>query len=364
MAIEKTTARVPLWVSGLFPLLLLAGLVTLFYVVGPAGVFRAAFPPIEELTIERFELRPNEVLVHVVNGGPQAVTVAQVMVDEAYWDHRIDPDRTIPRLGRATVSLPYPWVEGEAHEITLVTSTGLTFSKEIEVATQTPTADWRYITTFALLGFYAGVVPVFLGLLWFPFLGRLSERWIDFFLSVTVGLLIFLGVDALAEALETAESVPSAFQGIGLITVGVLVSFLGVTAAGNALRARRHGASVGEIALGTFLVIGFTLHNTTEGLAIIAPIAKTGASVRSLALLGLVAGAPTIAGAWIGGFSYSPLLATLFLAIGAGAIFQVVYIVGRQMMSDTRFALATGWNFAGLVLGLLLMYGTALLVVA
>jgi zinc transporter ZupT len=292
------------------------------------------------------------------------------------------------------VVLPYPWVEGEVHEVTLVTSTGLTFSKEIEVATQTPRADWRYISTFALLGLYAGVVPVFIGLLWFPFLSRLPDRWVQFFISLTVGLLIFLGVDAMEEALEVSRDVPSAFQGVGLITLGFLGSVLGITAIGNLLQNRRGDGlpnplvvaylialgiglhnlgeglaigsayAIGEIALGTFLVVGFTLHNTTEGLGIIAPVATARPPLRHLAFLGLLAGAPTIAGAWIGGFSYSPLSSTLFLAIGAGAIFQVVYVLGRFIMRETESRLITSWNLAGLALGLVIMYGTALLVVA
>lgn len=394
MGTDDRRRALPLWFTGGLPLLLLAGLVAVFYWMGPIGVFRAAFPPIEELTIERFELRPGEVRVHVVNGGPDAVTVAQVMVDEAYWEHQMTPGRTIPRLGRATVTLPYPWVEGEAHEVTLISSTGVTFTGEIEVASRTPVADWRYLSTFTLLGVYVGVVPVFLGLLWFPFLQRLPEKWINFFLSLTIGLLIFLGVDTLAEAFETVERVPEAFGGPGLITVGFLGSLLGVTAFGKALGARRHAAadkplvvaflialgiglhnlgeglaigsaySVGEIALGTFLVIGFALHNTTEGLAIVAPVARSRPGLGHLAFLGAVAGVPTIAGAWIGGFSYSPIVAILFLSIGAGAIFQVVYTIGRQMVEEAQAAVTAGWNFVGLILGLLIMYGTALLVVA
>lgn len=388
------TQRRLLWVRGLLPLFLLGAVVLLLFRIGPLGVFRTAFPPVEELTLQRVELVPGEVVVHVVNGGPEAVTVAQVMIDEAFWQHEVVPGRTIPRLGRARVVVPYPWVEGELHEVTLVTSTGLTFSKTIEVATETPRFDGRTIVSFALLGFYAGVVPVFLGLLWFPFLSRLPEKWIHFFLSLTVGLLIFLGVDALEEAFEAAAVVPSAFQGVGLITLGFLTSLLGIMAVNSFLRGTGHDAggnhlmvayliaagiglhnlgeglaigsayAVGEITLGTFLVVGFMLHNSTEGLGIVAPVARTGLSIRHLAWLGLIAGAPTIVGTWIGGFSYSPISSTLFLALGAGAIFQVVYVLGRLMMRESPTGLATVWNVAGFVLGLVIMYSTALLVVA
>jgi ZIP family zinc transporter len=195
----------PLWFKGLAPLVLLAGLVAVFLKVGPVGVFRQSFPPVEELTIERIRLpEPGVMEVQLVNGGPEPVTVAQVMVDDANWVHRVDGSRTIDRLERRTITIPYPWVEGEPHTVSLVTSTGLTFVGHVAVATLSPAVDARYLTTFALLGIYAGVIPVFIGLLWLPFVRAIGRRWIDFFLSLTMGLLVFLGADALGEAMETS----------------------------------------------------------------------------------------------------------------------------------------------------------------
>lgn len=380
------------WIFGLLPLVLLIVLVVLLFRFGPLGVFRAAFPPVEELTIERVKLEPGHLFIYVTNGGPEPVTVAQVLVDEAYWQFEVNRDRTIPRLGKATISLPYPWVEGETHEIKLVTSTGLTFDHVINVATESPSVDARYLTTFTLLGIYVGVLPVFLGLLWLPFLRALPDRWIAFFLSLTAGLLLFLGVDALDEALKTARTLPAAYQGTSLVLLGTVITILALVAvsrlfvAGGDPVQRRFalatliafgiglhnlgeglaiGAaySLGELALGTFLVIGFTIHNTTEGLGIVAPIAKERPRLSRLVLLGLLAGAPTIAGAWIGGLSYSPVLATLFLAIGAGAIFQVVYELLKLMIRDDRSA-AVAYQVAGFAAGLLVMYLTGLFVAA
>ena len=134
----------PLWFKGLAPLVLLAGLVALFLRVGPVGVFRESFPPVEELTIERIRLPEYGVMeVQLVNGGPEPVTVAQVMVDDANWVHRVDGSRTIKRLERRTITIPYPWVEGEPHAVSLVTSTGLTFTGEVAVATLSPAVDAR-----------------------------------------------------------------------------------------------------------------------------------------------------------------------------------------------------------------------------
>ena len=102
------------WILGLFPVALLAGISALFLTNDPTAQFRAAFPPVEELTIERVSFpEAGSMRVHVVNGGPEPVTIAQVIVDDAYWQFKIDRDPTVPRLNRATLELNYPWVEGE-----------------------------------------------------------------------------------------------------------------------------------------------------------------------------------------------------------------------------------------------------------
>jgi zinc transporter, ZIP family len=384
---------IPLWFKGLAPLVLLAALVAVFLRVGPLGVFRQSFPPVEQLTVERIRLPQFGVMeVEVVNGGPEPVTVAQVMVDDANWVHSINGSRTIERLESRVISIPYPWVEGEPHAIALVTSTGLTFTGEVPVATQSPPVDARYLSTFALLGFYAGVIPVFIGLLWLPFVRAVDRRWIDFFLSLTIGLLIFLGVSSLIESVETASMVPAAFQGHALVLLGVLGTVLvlsavgrwratgrgersplyvaGLIALGIGLHNLGEGLAIGtsyatgEIALGTFLVIGFLLHNTTEGLGIVTPLADERPRLVSLILLGALAGVPTIIGAWLGGFTYSPAWTTFFLAVGAGAIAQVVYELWRLFTRRAKAGLATPLNAAGLLVGMLIMYATGLLVPA
>ena len=382
--------RMALAAKGLLPLLLLAALLVVFARIGPVGVFRAAFPPIEELTFERIAFpEPGLIRVHMVNGGPEPVMVAQVMVDDAYWEHTIAPDRLVGRLDDIVVEIPYPWVDGDPLAISVVSSTGVTFTQEVAVATQSPQVTRSYVVTFALLGVYVGIIPVFLGLLWLPFLAGVSLRWVDFFLSFTVGLLLFLGVDALEGAFDLASQVASAFQGVGLIVLGVVgtplaihaVSVMGrrdsvlsplglsaLIAIGIGLHNLGEGLAIGssyaigEVALGTSLVFGFLLHNTTEGLGIVAPLARSRPSLVKLAALGLIAGVPTIFGTWIGGFSYSPTASVLFLAIGAGAIVQVIVLLARNMGSHGREGLRGPLNAAGLVGGLIVMYATGLFV--
>lgn len=389
-ASRPATART--WASALLPLVALLALLLLFFRFGPAGVFRGAFPPVEELTITRVTLPDRGVLrVHVVNGGPAPVTIAQVQVDDASWVHTVDGSRTLDRLASREITIPYPWVEGEPVVVRLVTSTGLTIDSEVPVAVRTPAPDARYLTTFALLGLYAGVIPVFIGLLWFPFLRGLSKKWIEFLLALTAGLLLFLGVDALAEAVELSAKVPQAFQGLGLVLLGLVGTPLLLAALGNTRRGAKGaspmyvatlvalgiglhnmgeglaiGASyaTGEIALGSFLVIGFLLHNTTEGLAILAPLATERVRLGTLVLLGLLAGVPTIVGAWIGGFTYSPGWTALFFAIGAGAIAQVLVVLARLFRTDEKHGLTSPLNVAGFLAGMMIMYLTGLLVPA
>ncbi len=382
----------PLWAKGLLPLLLLGLLLAGFLALGPVGVFQRAFPPVEELTVERITLpRPYRMEVRVVNGGPEPVTIAQVMVDDANWVFGIDGSATVDRLATRIITIPYPWVEGEPHVVKVVTSTGLTFEGDVAVATLTPVADARYLGTFALLGVYAGVVPVLLGLLWFPFLRQVDRRWVDFFLALTIGLLGFIGVEALAEALETSGRVARAFQGTGLVVIGVLAAPLLLASLGRwrgAARGTRPGFHValliaigiglhnlgeglaigtsyatGEITLGTSLLVGFLLHNTTEGLGIIAPLSGERPGFRRLVLLGLIAGVPTVVGTWIGGFSYSPIWTTLFFALGAGAIVQVIYELFRLFARRGPGALLAPLNVAGLLAGVMIMYLTGLLAV-
>lgn len=381
-----------LWFWGLLPVALLAAL-SLVVARGEVVEFlRRGVPPVEELTFDRVTLAPNVIRVEVVNGGPDPVTVAQVMVDEAFWEFAIRPEPTIGRLRRASIEIPYPWVWGEPHEIKLLTSTGLTFAHQIAVAAETPKLGPRFFGAFTAIGVYVGVIPVALGLLWLPFLRNLERRWMHFALALTAGLLLFLGADALREGFEAGETVAGAFQGTLVVVVGAvgtllllqMVSRAKVTAGGEqgrravayliALGIGLHnlgeglaiGAAyaLGEATLGAFLIVGFMLHNTTEGLGIVAPIARDAPRLQTLAALGALAGLPTVLGAWIGGLAYSPLYATLFLSVGAGAIAQVIFALYRLVAKELEGGIWTPYTAGGVVAGMLVMYGTGLLVAA
>ena len=104
----------------------------------------------------------------VLNDGPDPSTIAQVVVDDAFWAFTAESSTTLSHLGRTRLKIPYPWVHGETHVVRLVTATGLTFDHTIAVAVATPTPSSSTFWTFALIGLYIGVIPVAIGLLVVP----------------------------------------------------------------------------------------------------------------------------------------------------------------------------------------------------
>jgi len=390
---EQTTNRFTIRTFGLLllPIILLAGVIFLFLSTG-GGLDLQSAAPVENLTIERYKLSPTKIEIFVRNAGPEPLTISTLIINDAVWPFSVSPSNTIPRLGKGTVHLEYPWVYGEAYGITLFTSNAITFEVEIPVAFETPQPNSRTFWSFTLIGLYVGVIPVFLGIFWFPVLRQLGRRWMVFLMAITAGLLIFLGLDTLVEALENAAHVPSPFQGIGLVGVGAVATFLlldaisrkqtssgrdetdqrlslaymialgiGIHNLGEGL-AIGAAYNIGEIALGTFLVVGFIIQNITEGLGIIAPVLRDKPGIRSLVWMGLIGGAPAILGAWIGGFSPSPTLATLFLAVGTGAIFEVVYEIAKLIQKDTEKQAMPMTVFSGVLSGMMLLWVTGLLI--
>jgi zinc transporter, ZIP family len=406
---------IPLWVSGLIPLIALGLMLAVFAVGNPLAMFRAELPPIENLSFERISVTPAGFEAHLVNGGPDPVTIAQVMVDDAFWQFEVQPSVTLPRLGRAVLKVAYPWVQAEPNVLRIVTSTGVTFDGQVALATAAPRPSLAQFGAYGLLGIYVGIIPVALGLMWYPVMRRMGRKWLGGVLALTLGLLVFLLIDTLLEAFEVAGKLPGAFQGIPLVLFAALLTWLALLAIGASRRkgtgsqpaARRAfylsaliafsiglhnlgeglaiGAAfaLGEAALGSFLVIGFTLHNITEGVGIAAPLVSgkrtddaaasaagavatpAGPSFLTFLGLALVAGSPAIFGAWIGGFAFSPLLASIFLGMGVGAIWQVLVEVTGLLKgyADRAGESLYSWvNVGGFVAGLAIMYFTALLV--
>ena len=462
--------------------------------------------PLPEVTIEKVEFHENQVVAFIRNTGPEQVTISQADINDRIQSAAIEPSQVLPRLSEAKVIIPFFWNTAEPYEVGITTSDGTRFSKIIEAAAPAPIPNVNQFSVFAMLGIFVGVIPVLIGLAWYPFLRKITRNQYNFFLSLTAGLLVFLGIDAFLESNEiAANNLAAIFNGQLLIPVVIIATFLGLfylseyfgkraesklsyeyenekegkkeeiatrhidtqnnslessdkpvseprlatislpnqlsndiinltqqeqekeaeektkkkeeqlarfidkreiikpltlslmVAIGIGLHNFGEGLAIGaavllgEIALSTFLIIGFTIHNTTEGLAIVAPLAKTGRlMIRRLIAMGLIAGVPTILGTWIGGFVYSPLASIIFLSVGAGAIFQVVYALAVWMSKSIKQSSKTNNTesrefgeksvksrmrllsfhekspsaaiIAGFIIGLLIMYITGLLV--
>jgi zinc transporter, ZIP family len=379
----------------LIPLALLAAVMTLIFVTD-GGIGNRTAPPIETLTVQGVRLpEPGQIEVRVINDGPDPITIAQVQVDDAYWQFAQDPPGELDRLDTATLSIPYPWVQDEAHAIAMISATGVVFNAEVAVAIESPHADSGSIARFGLIGLYVGIVPIAIGLLWFPFLRRLGRNGMNFILALTIGLLVFLVVDMFEEAQEIALTVAAAWHATVLVPILALLSAGLLVVVGHSLRKRDGGSAstglayqiatgigihnlgeglaigaafaLGEAALGVFLIAGFTLHNVTEGVGIAAPLVRKQPSFKHFALLAAIAGGPAILGVWLGAFIYSPFWTTVFLAVGIGAILQVIVEVGRLVLrsQERHNEPALTWTtFGGITAGIAVMYLTALLVTA
>ena len=412
-ALVQRARRASLALLGtLGPLIGLSLLVFAVFALEPLQSFRGS-PPVEEIAVERTVLDRDLIELHIRNEGPDEVTIAQVLVNEAYWVHQIG-DRTLGRLESTTVRIAYPWDEGNPLDIVLVTSTGATIEYQVEAAVITPRFDAGTLGTYTLIGTFVGVIPVTLGLLWFGALQNARRRTIDFVIALTLGLLSFLLIETTVEGLEVAELVPASLDGVGIFAFGALVmivamaalqswlgnrtssfetpseSELGEHPSGAAPRSATSAPgllvaylvatgigfhnlgeglgigtalAVGDVALGTSLIVGFMIHNTTEGIAIIAPLGERGSrpALGHFVILAALAGVPAIPGTWAGGLAISPTWSALAFGVAAGAIVQVLWVVGGGIRA--RHDGITGALASGFATGLAVMYATGLFTV-
>lgn len=416
---------------GVVPFIVIGTMIVLL-LNSPGILFQSSIQPLPEISIEKVEFLDDSTIVAFVrNTGPSEIAIAQADVNDRIYPAAVEPGQTLTRFADAKVIIPFVWNTGEPYEIGITTDDGTRFSEMVNSAAEAPRPTVGQASTFALIGTYVGIIPVMIGLAWYPFIRRLSPNKYNFFLSLTAGLLVFLGIDALLESNEIAvDTLAPAFNAQILIIMVAIVTFvtllyvsqrliqraskrskpeieykpgysnhseadLGTRDTKSSSRSLQQqllirpiaismmisigiglhnfgeglaiGAAVllGEVALSSFLILGFTLHNTTEGLAIVAPMAKSRRiPLAKLMIMGLIAGGPTILGAWLGGFLYSPIATVIFLSIGAGAIFQVVYSIGSWMYhtNGSRGLLSNHWIIMGFALGMLIMYLTGLMV--
>lgn len=373
-----------LWL--LLPLGLLVAAIAWLAAADPLRSFGNGAPPVEGLTYERTILDDAGMHFFIRAGGSDAMTIAQVQVDGAYWAFAQDPAGPLSRGAGAWIHLAYPWVLGEAHLVNIVTNTGTTFEHEIAVAVATPRPTAGMLLPQALIGVIVGILPVAIGLMFYPALRGVGQSGIDLVLALTIGLLAFLLVDMTLEAMELAAESSAMFQGPAMVLLAALASFLLLMAIGRwrgtptglalafyiALGIGLHnfgeglaiGAALatGAAGLGTFLVLGFAIHNVTEGIGIAAPMLKLRPPLWSFVALTLLAGLPAVFGIWLGSLAFAPHWSALAFAIGAGAILQVIVEVGAYLLRSSPQRpnlLLSPPVLAGFLAGITFMYVTA-----
>ena len=391
MEIKRNYSKVKTIASGIIPFGFLV--IMILYLIGPSSDLLEFGVSLPEITIEKIEFIDSEIHVTVRNTGPIPVKIAMADVNDRIQSAAIEPDKSLERFETALVRIPFPWNEAEPYTIGITLDDGVRFDKFIEAATPAIKSDYKLAGFFAIIGTYVGIIPVMIGLLWLPFIKRIGKNKYNFFLALTIGLLIFLGIDAMLEGFEVSkENFSTNFNGELLIITITLLSFLGLYYSAEKLTSRTSltvsskplaiglmiaigiglhnlgeglaiGAAIGlgQVALSTFLIVGFALHNTTEGIAIASPLAKTKSPISKIIILGLIAGSPAILGTWIGGFFYSPYTAIVFLSIGAGAIFQVALVILKWLYQSEQ-KLVQASIVSGVGVGMLIMYLTSILV--
>ncbi|MCH8914558.1 MAG: divalent cation transporter [Thaumarchaeota archaeon] len=397
MELDNKSSKGKIILSGIIPFAFLVLLIA--YIFGPGSDLLDLGVPLPEITMEKVDFVDSEIRVTVRNTGPIPVEIVMADINDRIQPAAIEPDRFLERYETALVRIPFAWNEAEPYRIGLTIEDGTRFEKEIEAAAPALEPSLELVGFFAIIGTYVGIIPVMIGLLWLPFIRKISKNKYHFFLALTAGLLLFLGIDSIEEALDVSEeNLAGSFNGALLVATVVVLSFLGLYYSSEKLIRRAAssriakptaialmisigiglhnfgeglaiGAAVGlgSIAFSTFLIVGFALHNTTEGIAIAAPMSRGKALIGKaligkLAVLGLIAGSPAIFGAWVGGFVYSPFTSVIFLAVGAGAIFQVIITILRWIREEGDKNLSSAAVVSGFAAGMLVMYLTSILV--
>ena len=386
-----TSSKPKIAISAIAPIVLLA--ILILFLLGPASTFLQFGIVLPEISIEKVEFIGNEIQATVRNTGPVDVNVVVADVNDRIQPAAIEPDIHLERFETGLVRIPYDWNEGQPYTIGLTIDDGTRFEKQVDAASASLEPNSELFVFLGIIGLLIGVVPIMIGLLWYPFIKKLGKNAFNFFLAFTIGLLLFLGLDAIEEAFEISDThLAPVFNGELLIATVVILSFLGLYGIGNLLIKRSEfsklskglaislmvavgiglhnlgeglavGAAIalGQVALSTFLIIGFAIHNTTEGLAIAAPLTRTKSVIGKMVGFGLIAGIPAIFGTWIGGFSFSPFFTIIFLSIGAGAIFQVVWSIFKFIKEESD-SFSSISIICGIASGLVVMYLTSIII--
>lgn len=310
---------------GVIPFIVIGAMIVLL--LNSSGIlFQSSTKPLPEISIEKVEFSDNNMIVAFVrNTGPSEITIAQADVNDRIYPAAVEPGRTLTRLADAKVIIPFVWNTGEPYGIGITTDDGTRFDKLVNSAAAAPRPTVGQASTFALIGTYVGIIPVMMGLVWYPFIRRLSPNKYNFFLSLTAGLLVFLGIDALLESNEIAvDNLAPAFNAQILIIMVAIVTLITLLYVSQKLIQRASKRSkpdvdieykkgyssnsepdlgtrdmkststsfqqqqllIRPIAISMMISIGIGLHNFGEGLAIGAAVLLGEVALSSFLILG------------------------------------------------------------------------------
>lgn len=317
-----------------------------------------------QLGLTRVELSPGQIRMLLLNESGADITIAQVMVEYAFWAFSAVPSTRVAPWHSAEITIPYPWTAGEPTQVRLLSSTGATYDfYDIGAGTYMLVPDTRFMLVLALVGLYVGVLPVALGLLWDRLRPLFDARARPVVAAGALGLMAFLLVEAMRSATTIVVGAP---RGLALFTSVALTSFAVLGGIGW-LMTRREGVArrawgptlvgwplavlaaiaiglhnlgeglviggavaSGGRALGVGLILILVLHQTSQGFALAIPIASEGAKIPRphigrLVELSLIAIVPTILGSWLGRSVSSPAPRIVCIALGVGAIAYVCW---------------------------------------
>ncbi|MDR4493816.1 MAG: ZIP family metal transporter [Nitrospirales bacterium] len=235
------------------------------------------------------------------------------------------------------------------------------------------------------LGVIAGVFPIYLGIVLALVIAKSLDRNLEGYLTgIATGVLVYLFFDLMHEAVEQtgAKDFLSWVAFLGSLMVGyiglVLIEqrqqgrnrtepsklFLPyMIALGMGLHNLGEGLAIGAAymqgawVLGGLLIMGFALHNGTEGFAIIGSSGKSKPGLKDIIYMGLLAGLPTCLGTVISGFAVSPYFTIMFFALAAGSLLYVILSLTTIFYTASR-RVQCSW---GIFTGISLMFVTAMI---
>ena len=310
-------------------------------------------PSSKALAIEQTVLRPNLIELHVRNTSGHRYTVSQVAVNAAFWAHSVD-HRTMGKLDRATLRIPYPWEPGQSLAIGVFDPSGAEFPTVISSPTEVRTSNR---SPALVLGRVVGIVLGLgaLVLVW----PRLTARFLaDLLAGAAVGVVVYLLFDVARSGLHAARSAPPYVRGEELFVAAAVlaavaaawivarqsspaghVALAGVVALGAGLYNMGETFRVtntllaGEAVVGASLIMGGALVTASQTLPIVAPIAVLPRpSLHDVLALGAVVAVPVIAGALLATAAAPPARGLLLSGLATGALAVGLWRLARSLV--------------------------------